>query len=205
MKKTLVLVVVLVVLSSFSFGASIEAGDVFYSAGHYLESNPIPMGFDMYGYNYNEYMFKGSYANIYLGGAGFPPYMGDDEEYLMKYPDAEMHWAWLYRNDRVIMKWNDAWLSNMDRDEDGVLDRHWGLDSYVDSGAWLTNHIKEDGKGPQYFVKIKAVELEDKLMMGFYYRDDIELGPAIWGSFYEAQIVENGLRYASPWGAELDY
>ena len=40
----------------------------------------------------------------------------------------------------LVMKWNDAWLSNKDCDGDGLLDRHYGYDSYIGSGAWETNH-----------------------------------------------------------------
>jgi hypothetical protein len=40
-----------------------------------------------------------------------------------------------------MMKWNDAWLANVDCDGDGLLDRHYGFGSYIGSGAWLTNHM----------------------------------------------------------------
>jgi hypothetical protein len=38
------------------------------------------------------------------------------------------------------MKWNDAWLSNKDCDRNNLLDRHYGFEKYVGSGAWCTNH-----------------------------------------------------------------
>ena len=47
-----------------------------YSAGHYLHDQVLPTGYDMFGYNYQAHQFSGSYANVYLGGGGFPPYTG---------------------------------------------------------------------------------------------------------------------------------
>jgi len=124
----------------------IQDGVLTYSVGHYLDGEPLCVGFDPYGYNYQGHMFDGSYANAYLGGAGLPPYEGDDEAYLAENPDAENHWTWPYRNDRLMMKWNDAWLSNMDRDGDGKLDRYYGFESYIGSGAWLlTPRLSETG------------------------------------------------------------
>ena len=58
---------------------TITEGEIFYSAGHYLENEPIPTGYDAFGYNYQGHMFRGSYANAYLGREGFPPYEGDDD------------------------------------------------------------------------------------------------------------------------------
>ena len=72
-------------------------------------------------------------------------------------------------------KWNDAWLSNKDCDGDGLLDRHYGLDSYRGSGAWLTNHQSGEyevdgiviynnkqhklvsGKNPKYAFAFKSI------------------------------------------------
>ena len=111
-------------------------------SSHYFGDLPLEPGFDAFGHNYQAHMFNGSYANPYLSRDGFPPYEGDDEAYLEEYPDAENHWAWPYRDVDLLMKWNDAWISNKDCDGDGllVLDRHYGFDSYIGSGAWLTNH-----------------------------------------------------------------
>jgi len=74
-----------------------------------------------------------------------------------------INWCWQDRNNWLVMKWNDAWLSNKDCDGDGKLDRHYGYDSYIGSGAWLTNHEwgtyeNDDGKTCRwdYFVKIVA-------------------------------------------------
>ena len=60
-------------------------------------------------------------------------------------------WCQAYKDVNLLMKWNDAWLSNKDCGGDGLLDRHYGLASYIGSGAWTTNHqsgayIGEDGQ-----------------------------------------------------------
>lgn len=189
----------------------IEDGTLLYSSGHYLGGQPLQVGFDPYGYNYQGHMFDGSYANAYLGrpGAAFPPYpyKGTDQDkadYVAANEGVTDHWAWPYRDDRVKMKWNDAWLSNMDCDEDGVLDRHYGYDSYSGSGAWLTNHIRwmdEDGKKWEYFTKIVAPPDDAVKEDGVWYTaNGKEIGPAIWGAFAQTQEVEGGLQYGSPAG-----
>ena len=81
-------------MSSISEGTTIKEGILEYSAGHYLEGEPLVLGFDPYGYNYQAHIFKGSYVNAYLGRDGFPPYEGDDETYLTDNPEVENHWAW---------------------------------------------------------------------------------------------------------------
>ena len=171
---------------------------ILYSAGHYLAGEPIPLGFDDYGYNYQAHMFNGSYANAYLGGAGFPPYDGDDDAYLADNPTAENHWTWPYRNDHVSMKWNEGWLSNQDQDGDGKLDRYYGYDSYIGSGAWLTNHISwmEDGRKVSEFVKIVAVPSTATSTAGVWYdANGNEIGPVIWGAFAIIQDVYRGGDY----------
>jgi hypothetical protein len=194
----------------------IQDGILTYSAGHYLEGEPLQVGYDPYGYNYQGHMFKGSYFNVYSGGAGYPPYEGDDTAYLIKNPEAESHWAWPYRDVNLIMKWNDAWLSNTDCDSDGKLDRHYGFDSYIGSGAWETNHQSgsyTDGNESNtqtwnYFVKIVAAPSDAQIVDGYWYTSDgTEIGPAIWGDFAVLQRVyndtgtgEHGIEYLSPAG-----
>ena len=182
---------------------TIQDGSLMYAAGHYLENTPLKTGYDVFGYNYQAHMSNGSYANIYLGRAGYAPYEGDDEAYLAENPGAENHWAWPYRNSNVIMKWNEGWLSNMDCDGDGVLDRHPGFDSYIGSGAWLTNHISEvdeNGQQTNYFVKIIAVSETAELVDGVWYENGVEVGPVIWGQFAIVQEVSTpgGLTYKAP-------
>jgi hypothetical protein len=143
----------------------------------------ITTGYDEWGYNYQAHMFNGGYCDAYR--------------------DAD--WCQPYKDIALIMKWNDAWLSNKDCDEDSLLDRHYGFDSYIGSGAWLTNH-QSGGKGKDhwtYFVKIVAVP-EDAILDGgiWYAADETEIGPEIWGAFAIIQEVESGegAIYVSPSG-----
>ncbi|MFO8132769.1 MAG: hypothetical protein R6U10_02370 [Thermoplasmatota archaeon] len=162
--------------------------------------------FDQWGYNYQAHIYNGWYDN-----------------YQKPEPPAEHEWGeagatWL------IMKWNDAWLSNKDRDGDGELDRHWGYESYIGSGAWCTNHMigwyeNDDGEICQweYFVKIVAVpeDAEKQEIDGedyWYTADGTEIGPSIWGQFAVIQRVYNdpcggyhGIEYLSPTSAGLGY
>lgn len=165
---------------------TIQSGEIYSSAGFVIEP-----GFDEWGYNYQAHMFNGTYCDAY-------------------YDDV---WCQEYKDDYLIMKWNDAWLSNMDCNEDGLLDRHSGFDSYIGSGAWLTNHQKgifEDEEGNicewDYFIKIIAVPEDAVLIDGIWYQTDgTEIGPMIWSQFAVIQEVINdpcngleGLQYLSP-------
>lgn len=205
---------------------TLQSGIILYSAGHYLAGKPIPVGYDAYGYNYQAHMFSGSYLNVYLGGDGFPPYDGNDATYLAENPTVASHWAWPYRADNVIMKWNDAWMSNQDCDGDGKLDRHYGFTSYVGSGAWETNHqsgVYTDASGKDckwtYFCKIVAVQADATLglpnnvdvwgynHLTWYAKDKNVIGYEIWGEFATIQEVNNdpcagyhGILYKSPSG-----
>jgi len=111
------------------------------------------------------------------------------------------------------MKWNDAWLSNIDRDDDGKLDRHYGLPSYIGSGAWLTNHEfgTSDEDPWNYFVKIAAAPADATPIGGIWYTaSGGEIGTQIWGEFAILQGVyndksagEHGLAEISPEGPGL--
>jgi len=149
----------------------------------------ITTGYDIWGYNYQAHMFNGGYCDAYHNAAWCQPYKDVD----------------------LMMKWNDAWLANVDCDGDGLLDRHYGLPSYIDSGAWLTNHQKgnyeQDGKICQweYFTKIVSVTNATLLDGIWYAADGTEIGPAIWGEFATIQSVYNdpcgdfhGIEYLSP-------
>lgn len=199
----------------FSGCTKITDGVLTYSEGHYLAGQLIKPGFDMYGYNYQAHLFNGYFANVYLGGDGFPPYEGDTETYLAENPGAASKWYWPYRDVILNMKWNDAWLSNKDCDGDGKLDRHYGFASYIGSGAWETNHqfgtyTNDDGKECHwtYFTKIIAVPEDAYLKEGIWYAaDGTEIGPVIWSQFATIQDVyndpcagEHGAFYVSPAG-----
>lgn len=215
MKKVVFLTIVVILLAASvapvaAIGVTcttIQDGTLTYSAGHYLYPQPLMTGYDPFGYNYEDRIFNGTYANVYLGRAGFPPYEGDSAAYLSANPGAESHWAWPYRDVRLIMKWNDTWLANTDCSGDGNLDRHYGYPTYIGSGAWLTNHQREKNADVNwnYFVKIVAVP-SDAIKSGanWYTADGVEIGPVIWGEFATIQEVSNekggdhGLVYKSP-------
>ena len=113
--------------------ATIQDGTITDSAG-----NPVVLGYDKWGYNYQAHMFNG-YANNYPRPA-VPVTSGDS----------------------LSMKWSDAWLANVDCNGDGKLDR--GLVDGVVNGTsmgWLTNHyngsyVDGDGNDQKYtdFYKI---------------------------------------------------
>jgi len=170
--------------------ATIQGGTIIAS-----DNTVITTGFDDWGYNYQGNFFKGYYCDSYRGA----------------------EWCQEYEDVKLSMKWNDAWLSNKDCDGDLLLDRHYGHDGYIGSGAWLTNHQsgEEDVEGEickwNYFVKIVAVPDSAKNTGGIWYAEDgTEIGEAIWGPFAIIQQVENdscaglhGLQYVSPAGAGL--
>ena len=179
---------------------TIQDGVLEYSAGHYLAGDPLQTGYDVFGYNYQAHMFSGSYANVYLGREGFPPYEGDAAAYLALYPAVAGKWYWPYRDDQVEMKWNDAWLSNKDCNGDGTLDRPSDPPpyTYIGSGAWETNHqsgtYEQDGNICRwnYFVKIVAVPADATKVGGVWYAaDGTEIGPDIWGEFAIIEEVYN--------------
>ena len=165
---------------------TIQSGELVASDGSTIEA-----GYDQWGYNYQAHMFNGYYCDSYR--------------------DAD--WCQPYADVKLLMKWNDAWLSNKDCNGDGLLDRHYGFDSYIGSGAWLTNHQSGEYEGDDgkicrwnYFVKIVAAPVDAYEDGGYWYSaDGIEMGPVIWGDFAIVQQVENdpcagihGIQYVSP-------
>ncbi len=168
-------------------------GNIPYAPGHYLASQFLMPGYDVFGYNYQAHIFNGSFANAYLGrpGSGLPPYTGDDTAYLAENPTAASHWAWPFRNVQLQMKWNDAWLANKDCGPDGLLDRP---SPYKGSGAWLTNHATGTYEGSiwdatgNYVINVEY--------LGVDYPEDLVLlqsGSSITGTSLE--LVGGG----SPW------
>lgn len=193
---------------------TIQDGVLKYQTGHFLAGQTLKTGFDIFGYNYQGKMFKGSYANVYLGADGLPPYDGNDADYIAAYPNVVTKWYWPYRTTKLEMKWNDAWLSNTDCDGDGKLDRHYGFASYIGSGAWITNHMKDvyevDGKMCNWndFVKIVAAPSDAYKSAGIWYNSSgVEIGTVIWTEFALIQEIYNdpcagfhGKLYLSPAG-----
>lgn len=161
---------------------------------HASDGSLIETGFDQWGYNYQAHMFNGKYCDAYRNAA----------------------WCQAYKDIDLIMKWNDAWLSNADCTGDGLLDRYYGFASYRGSGAWLTNHQKgtyldDNGKKQrwEYFVKIVAAPTDATLSGGTWFAPDgTEIGAVIWGDFIIIQQVyndtgtgEHGVEYVSPYSA----
>ncbi|MFD1316744.1 hypothetical protein [Namhaeicola litoreus] len=200
----------------------INDGVLFYEKGHYFAGEPLSNGFDEFGYNYQSHQFKGTYANLYLGFAGFPPYQGDDEAYLTENPtilnnNYIMTYYWPYRKAEVHQSWNDARWSNKDCDGDGLLDRHFGFENYQGSGAWETftvvgEYEDENGNTCDYKYKYTYVAppLDAYQKDGSWYNSDDELIGNVF--YYLAEIKEiahdpcgglNGVVFKSPLGPGL--
>jgi len=211
----------LVLIPSIAFAAdsctTLKDGVLTYSSGHYLYPQPIPQGYDVFGYNYQAHMFNGLYCNSYFGSEGLPPYEGDSDLYFQRLVDegfadtlanaqllATNKWYWPHKDIQLMMKWSDEWLSNKDCNGDGKLDRGYDCDpinavSSACVGAWLTNHMagsydESSGKSCHwtYFVKI-VTPPEDASKDGdtWYEVDGTEIGPVIWGAYAVIQRVDN--------------
>lgn len=156
----------------------------------------ITVGYDEWGYNYQAHLFNGMYCDFYH----------------------DMDWCQEDADVKLSKKWNDAWLSNQDCDNDGELDWHYGYESYYGSGAWVTNHMSgeyegEDGKTCKwtYFTKIVAVPKDAYKLYGTWYTaDGVEIGPVDRGAFAMIQSIYNdpcdgygGVEYLSPSGPGL--
>ena len=142
------------------------------------DNEVIVPGYDEFGYNYQAHLFNGRYCD-------YDRVIGGD-----------------YCDVNLVMKWDDAWMSNKDCDGDGKLDRHYGFASYVGSGAWCTNHQSgtytgDDGKEHKWtwFAKIVAKPTAD-------YDCAAHGGVQIWGDFCEIQSVYND-PYAGYHGLEF--
>lgn len=172
MKKLGMFSAVLVVLSLLVAGgqalaakpggcATIQSGTITDSAG-----NPVVLGFDQFGYNYQAHLFVGTYdsSDRTLDGT----YWGSTGDYV---------------DDQLIMKWSDDWLSNQDCTNDGKLDRGipgaWGI-----SRGWLTNQVNgdydSDGDGTQ-----------DAHYTWFYKIVWTGPGSPLWGQYTVIQEVGN--------------
>lgn len=190
----------------------ITDGVLTYPPGYYLAGTPFSPGYDMFGYNYQAHIFNGYYVNVYLNRDGYPPFAGDAGAYLAANPGASGEWYWPYHNIQLVMKWNDAWISNQDCDDDGVLDRHYGFPTYVGSGAWETTHMHGTFDGCEFdsMTKIIAVPADATLVGDLWYAaGGAEIGYNIWGGneFAMIQDISNdacyGERYVSPVRAGL--
>ncbi len=151
--------------------ARIKDGTILASTGE-----PVVLGYDSYGYNYQARIFNGTYdsSDRKLDG---------------------LYWGTLddYTEDSLIMKWSDEWLSNLDCDGDNKLDR--GLDAKNGSSTgvsrgWLTNQVEGDYTGLDgdshhytYFVKI--------VWVGPAPVPDPWAGKRLWGQYAIIEEVYN--------------
>lgn len=134
--------------------ATIQGGTITDKNGIQLVS-----GFDKWGYNYQAHIFEG-YADNYSRPA-VPVTSGD----------------------KLVMKWSDAWLANVDCNNDGKLDR--GLVDGAVSGiskGWETNHyvgsyVDTDGNTQKYTDFYKIVWVGP--------------GGSLWGQYDVIQEVYN--------------
>lgn len=175
MKKTLVSVVTAVALFGASAAvlplsaiaavpgcATIKGGTITDSGG-----NPIVLGYDQFGYNYQAHMFNGTYdsSDRVLDGLYWGNPASTD-----------------YADDGLIMKWSDAWLANVDCDGNGKLDR--GLVGGIVGGiskGWLTNQNNGD------YTDIDGVHHYT------YFSKIVWVGPggSLWGQYESIQEVYN--------------
>jgi len=152
---------------------------------------PLVMGFDKFGYNYQGHTFVGWFC---------------DNDRIPGGPYCDL---------RLQMKWNEALRSNKDCDGDGLLDEYpypeWY--KYQGTGAWLTNHQSQeyelDGKMCrwEWFIKVVAVPMGADLVDGVWYTaDGVMIGPEIFGYFAIVQEVFNdpcGESPVYPWGRHM--
>ncbi|MDO8591935.1 MAG: hypothetical protein Q7R60_03385 [bacterium] len=142
--------------------ATIQGGSITDTSG-----NPLSVGYDVYGYNYQAHMFNGTYdsSDRVLDGMYWSDPASVD-----------------YADDSLIMKWSDPWLANVDCNADGKLDR--GLVNGVVGGTslgWLTNQINgdyTDGTGSHHYTWF------DKIVW-------VGSGGSLWGQYQIIQEVVN--------------
>jgi len=143
--------------------ATIRDGTITDSAG-----NPVLLGFDQFGYNYQAHLFVGTYDSVDRNLDGtYWGYTGD------------------FVDDELIMKWSDDWLSNKDCDGNGKLDR--GIPPFPNdnvSRGWLTNDVNgdydSDGDGSQD----AHYTLFEKIVW-------VGPGGSLWGEYEVIQEVYN--------------
>ena len=145
--------------------ATIQGGTLYDSL-----DNLIVLGYDQFGYNYQAHMFNGTYDSLdrILGDDEGPYLVGDESDPSVATFD-----------DSLIMKWSDAWIANVDCNDDGKLDR--GLvDGTVGgtSRGWLTNQVEGD-----------YLDAEDAVQHYTYFVKIVWVGPdgPLWGEY---EIIE---------------
>ena len=150
MRKVHSVMFVVVAFISFVYAAPVSAQNCMkIKDGVITDSanNLVTTGYDPFGYNYQARLFNGTYdsSDRTLDGT----YWGQVGDYT---------------DDNLLMKWSDEWLSNLDCNGDGKLDRGLNAKTGVSTGSsrgWLTNQIEGDYIGDDsdshhytYFAKI---------------------------------------------------
>ncbi len=168
---------------------AIRSGLITDSAG-----NPITEGYDQFGYNYQAHMFNGTYdsSDRNLDGT----YWGDTGDYV---------------DDKLMMKWSDAWLSNVDCSGDQKLDR--GLVDGVVGGislGWLTNHVEGDytdanGVIQHYTNFVKIVWTGSGPLWGQYtIIEEVSNDPAMGFSGLLSKIGAPGFGLNDQWTTDIN-
>lgn len=147
--------------TALSSCTTIQSGLIKDSMGNTIES-----GYDQFGYNYQAHMFNGTYDSSDRNIDG--TYWGATGDYV---------------DDKLMMKWSDSWLANVDCNGDTKLDR--GLVNGVADGTskgWLTNSITGDYTDLQNNVR--------------HYTDFVKIvwtgpGSPLWGQYSVIQEVLN--------------
>jgi hypothetical protein len=125
-------------------------------------------GFDQYGFNYQAHIFNGSYCAAWHN----PSWCTGDVA------------SW-----RLLMKWNDAYLSADDTNKDGQVDPHPGRSTYIGSGAWVQEHeygSYRDASGVMHFFIYDA-----KIVAKSTPYSSCGNGYEIWDDFCVVQEIYN--------------
>jgi hypothetical protein len=143
--------------------ATIKGGTITDSLG-----NTLSTGYDQFGYNYQAHIFNGTY---------------DSSDRVVD----GTYWGTVadYADDRLIMKWSDAWIANVDCDGNGKLDR--GLVGGVVGGVsrgWLTNQVNGDYDSDADLTQDAHYTLFDKIVW-------VGPGGSLWGQYEIIQEVYN--------------
>lgn len=164
---------------------TIGDGSITDSAG-----NTLTLGYDEFGYNYQAHMFNGTYDSSDRVNDG--TYWGNTGDYV---------------DDKLIMKWSDAWLANVDCNDDGRLDR--GLvDGNVGgtSLGWLTNMNEgeyTDGSGNvqhyTYFAKIGWTGPGSPLWGQYTILQEVINDPAAGYSGIQSKVAAPGFGLNDQW------
>ncbi|MCK5285710.1 MAG: hypothetical protein KAJ58_00590 [Candidatus Pacebacteria bacterium] len=173
MKKISFLTLCLIFVGSFFLSTLVYGDD---SAAEFnIASKPfnqVTQGIDSYGFDYLNHRFIGEFCSLSRGA-----------NYYCDFNDPMLNGA-----TKVI--WNDAYLSNKDRNGDGKLDRHYGYESYLSSEACMllrySTVFELDGEMIHYESGSKHVAAKKSDVAkygGWFSKDGTYLGPQVIDEF----------------------